>query len=244
MSVFSGVGVALLTMRDSADEPDAAATAEHAAALAARGMRAVLACGTTGEANRLSDDQRSEIISAVRAAMPASTPVIAGTGAVTPGRAVELTARAVKAGADAVLAWPPPGSDDLAGFYGAVRDAAAGLPVLAYHVPWVSAPGVPLDALASLPVAGLKDSSGDPDRLLAELAHYRGDVYVGSSAILALAGPMGAAGAILAVANVAPELCAAAFSGSGQAQLELADVHLATRGGGPSTLLRMLAELN
>src|SRR5260370_1420357 len=71
MSVFSGVGVALLTLRDSADEPDAAATAEHAAALAARGMRAVLACGTTGEAGRLSDDHRSEIISAVRAAVPA-----------------------------------------------------------------------------------------------------------------------------------------------------------------------------
>jgi 4-hydroxy-tetrahydrodipicolinate synthase len=243
MSVFSGVGVALLTMRDSADEPDVAATAELAAALAARGMRAVLACGTTGEANRLRDDQRSEIISAVRAAVPASTPVIAGAGAVTPDRAAELTAGAVKAGADAVLAWPPPGSADLGGFYGTVRDAAAGLPVLAYHVPWVSAPGVPLDALASLPVVGLKDSSGDPDRLLAELTQYRGDLYVGSSAILALAGPMGAAGAILAVANVAPELCAAAFNGSGQAQLELAGVHLATRAGGPSALRRMLAEL-
>ena len=33
MTIFSGVGVALLTMRDSADEPDAEATAEHAAGL-------------------------------------------------------------------------------------------------------------------------------------------------------------------------------------------------------------------
>src|SRR5258708_28903550 len=135
MSVFSGVGVALLTLRDSADEPDVAATAELAAALAARGMRAVLACGTTGEANQLRDDQRSEIIAAVRAAVPASTPVIAGTGAGTPDRAAELTAGAVKAGADAVLASPPPGREGLAGFYGTAGDAAAGPPVPAYHLP-------------------------------------------------------------------------------------------------------------
>jgi 4-hydroxy-tetrahydrodipicolinate synthase len=241
MTIFAGVGVALVTIRDSADEPDAAATAVHAAALAARGMQAILACGTTGEASQLTHDQRAEVISAVRAAVPASTPVIAGTGAVSPDRAAELTAAAVKAGADAVLAWPPPGSEDLAGFFAVVRDAAAGIPVLAYHVPWVSAPGVPVDALASLPVTGIKDSSGDPDRLLAELAYYRGATYVGSSAILALAGPLGATGAILAVANVEPELCAAAFGGSASAQRELTDVHLAARKGGPSALRQMLA---
>src|SRR5258708_34485133 len=136
MSVFSGVGVALLTLRDSADEPDVAATAELAAALAARGMRAVLACGTTGEANQLRDDQRSEIIAAVRAAVPAATPVIAGTGGVTPDRAAELTAGAGKAGARAVLAVPPPGSYGPAGFFGAAGRGAAELPGVAYVVRW------------------------------------------------------------------------------------------------------------
>jgi 4-hydroxy-tetrahydrodipicolinate synthase len=241
MTVFTGVGVALITVRDGADRPDAAATAEHAARLAARGMRAMLACGTTGEAGLLSDDERYEIIAAVRGAVPAAIPVIAGTGATDAGRAGELTAAAVKAGADAVLAWPPPGSEDLHGYFGTVQDAAAGIPVLAYHVPWVSAPGVPVEALQGLPVAGIKDSSGDPDRLLAEVAHYSGATYVGSSAILALAGPLGAAGAILAVANLEPELCADAFGGSAAAQRQLADVHLAVRAGGPPALRQMVA---
>lgn len=241
MTLFSGAGVALVTVRDSAGDPDASATAAHATDLAARGMRAMLACGTTGEAGRLTDDQRTEIIAAVRAAVPADIPVIAGTGATDACRAAELTAAAVKAGADAVLAWPPPGSADLPGYFAGVRDAAAGVPVLAYHVPWVSAPGVPVDALASLPVEGIKDSSGDPDRLLAEVVHYGGATYVGSSAILALAGPLGAAGAILAVANLEPELCAAAFGGSAAAQRQLADLHLAVRAGGPAALRGMLA---
>jgi 4-hydroxy-tetrahydrodipicolinate synthase len=139
-----------------------------------------------------------------------------------------------------VLAWPPPDCRDLPGYYAAVG-SAAGLPVLAYHVPWVSAPGVPVEALADLPVAGVKDSSGDPDRLLFEVTRYSGATYVGSSALLALAGPLGCDGAILAVANVAPELCISAFAGSATAQRELADVHLAVRAGGPPELRNLLA---
>ena len=97
--------------------------------------------------------------------------------------------------------------------------------MLAYHFPRVSAPGVPVAALAGLPVAGVKDSTGDPDRLLDELANYPGATYVGSSALLAQAGPMGAAGAILALANVEPERCVAALTGDAHAQLGMAGRH-------------------
>ena len=241
MTIFTGVGVALVTVRDARDMPDAEATGALAATLVARGMRAVLACGTTGEAGRLTDSQRAEVISAVREAVPRDIPVIAGTGAVSVARAVALTGDATDAGADAVLAWPPPDCEDLAGYYAAISRAGSSMPVLAYHIPWVSAPGVPVDALADLRVAGIKDSSGDPDRLLFEVTRYPGATYVGSSALLALAGPIGCTGAILAVANVAPELCASAFAGDAQAQRDLTDIHLAVRAGGPGVLRDMLA---
>lgn len=241
MTIFTGVGVALITVRDARDRPDAGATGDLATRLVGRGMRAVLACGTTGEAGHLTDQERSEIVAAVREAVPRDVPVIAGTGATTAARAAELTSAAAQAGADAVLAWPPPDCTDLVGYYAAVGSTAPSLPVLAYHVPWVSAPGVPVDSLAELPVAGIKDSSGDPDRLLFEVAHYSEATYVGSSALLALAGPLGCSGAILAIANVVPELCTAAFAGSAQAQLELTDVHLAVRAGGAPVLRQLLA---
>ena len=242
MDLFTGVGVALVTLLDDDGGVDVAATASLAADLASRGMQAVLACGTTGEAGTLTDAERGAVIRAVRDAVPPDVPVLAGTGATSPGRAADLTAAAASAGADAVLAWPPPGSEDLAGYYATLVKAAAGLPVLAYHIPWVSSPGVPVSALADLPVAGLKDSSGDPDRLLAEVAHYPGCTYVGSSALLALAGPLGGTGAILAVANAEPELCCAAFAGDPAAQRRLIDVHLAVREGGVPALKRILAE--
>jgi 4-hydroxy-tetrahydrodipicolinate synthase len=241
MSVFTGVGVALVTIFAADGGVDTASTAALARDLTDRGARAVLACGTTGEAGTLTDAERTAIVTAVREAVPAGIPVLAGTGAAAAQRAADLTAAACRAGADAVLAWPPPGSADLLAYYQGIRAAAGGRPVLAYHIPWVSAPGVPVDALAGLPVAGVKDSSGLADRLLDEIAHYAGATYVGSSALLALAGPLGAAGAILALANVEPERCCRAFAGDAAAQRELADRHLAVKAGGPAVLKAILA---
>jgi len=239
--VFRGVGVALVTIFGDDGEIDPGATGKLAADLVACGMQAVVACGSTGEAATLTGPERVALIEAVRGAVPPGIPVIAGTGAPSARQAAGLTRDAVGAGADAVLAFPPPGSRDLPGYYQAVAGAAGGRPVLAYHFPRVSAPGIPVEALAGLPVAGVKDSSGDPDRLLDELAHYPGATYVGSSAVLALAGPMGAAGAILALANIEPERCVAAFAGDAAAQLALADRHLEARRGGPAMLKAVLA---
>jgi 4-hydroxy-tetrahydrodipicolinate synthase len=241
VDVFTGVGVALVTLLDETGRVDTASTAALAADLAGRGMRGVLVAGTTGEAATLTDGERTELIEAVRGALPGDIPVIAGTGAGTAVRAGELTTAAAGAGADAVLAWPPPGSEDLEGYFAAVATAAGSLPVLGYHIPWVSAPGIPVSALPGLPISGLKDSSGDPDRLLDEVVHYRGSTYVGSSAVLALAGPLGATGAILALANLEPELCGLAFAGDAPAQRRLAGAHLAVRAGGVPELKRLLA---
>lgn len=245
MRLFSGVGVALVTIFDPDGKVNPALTAEHAADLVSRGVKSVLVNGSTGEAGTLTDDERIALLGAVKAAIPADIPVLAGTGGASTEVAVGLTKAALDAGADILLAYPPPGYADAAelhAFHDALAAAANGKPVLAYHVPWVSAPGVPVEEMPTLAIAGIKDSSGSADRLLDELAHYTGAVYVGSSALLSLAGPMGGAGAILALANVEPEACVLAFDGDGAAQRGLAEAHLAVRAGGPARLKQLLAE--
>ena len=169
--LFRGTAVALVTLFHDDGSIDPAATGEFARELVERGMRAVLVAGTTGEAATLTNAERAALIDATRSAVPAGVPVIAGTGAPSIRQAVGLTQEAVAAGADAALAWPPPGSLDTAGYFKAVADAAQGRPVLAYHFPRVYPPGIPVGTLAGLPVAGQKDSSGEADRLLDELAH-------------------------------------------------------------------------
>ncbi|HEX6311507.1 MAG TPA: dihydrodipicolinate synthase family protein, partial [Acidimicrobiia bacterium] len=226
--VFTGVGVALVTLFDDGGEVDAAATAALAAKLVDAGVRGVVVAGSTGEAAALAADERAALLDAVRGTVGDAVPVLAGTGAPSARQAVALTRDAIAHGADAVLALSPPRSRDLDGYYGGVVSAAGEVPVLAYHYPNASPPGIPVDTLAALPgVAGLKDSSGDPERLLREVTEWDRPVYTGSSALLSFAGPLGCPGAILALANVEPERCLEAFAGDAGAQRALTAAHVA-----------------
>jgi 4-hydroxy-tetrahydrodipicolinate synthase len=240
--LFAGVGVALVTLFDDEGEVDAKATAEHAATLVELGIRAVVVAGSTGEAATLTDAERVALLAEVRRAVPAGTAVLAGTGAPSRRQAVALTRAAVDHGADGLLVLSPPGSVDLRGYYQAVAAAAGGLPVLAYHYPKSSQPGIPVEALPELPVQGMKDSSGDPERLLAELAVFRGWLYIGSAPLVLQAGALGCVGVILALANVEAERCVAAFAGDADAQLALTKAHRAAGRDFPHGLKALIAE--
>jgi len=240
--VFTGVGVALITLFNGDGEVDAPATAELAARLVEAGMQAVVVAGRTGEGAALAAGERTDLLDAVRATVDGAVPVLAGTGAPSARQAAALTVEAVEHGADAVLTLSPPRSSNLEGYYTAVTQAAGATPVLAYHYPNASAPGIPVEVLPTLPVAGLKDSSGEPERLLRELTEWDRPIYVGSSAILSFAGPLGCAGAILALANAESERCAAAFAGDVRAQRDLTAAHVAAHEQFPRRLKEMVAE--
>jgi len=224
--VFSGVAVALVTFFDEHGHVDVDSTAKHAAHLSGRGVQAIVVAGSTGEASHLSMKERLQLLDAVKAAVPDWMPVILGTGQLAAGvRVPDLTRRAAEHGAAAALTLSPH-HGDIREFYGEVVAAAGHMPVLAYHYPKVSSPGISIEDLKALKVAGVKDSSGDPERLLATLAHFHKAVYTGSAAIVAYAGLLGCTGAILAAANLEPELCADAFMGNVQAQKDLLWAHL------------------
>ena len=114
------------------------------------------------------------LVGAVRAALPRQVAVLAGSGAPSALQAVHLTKVVLDAGADAVLALSPQQSSDARQYYELVAGAAAGAPVLAYHYPAVSAPGLPVAVLGELAVQGLKDSSGDVHRLYEEARGVHG----------------------------------------------------------------------
>jgi 4-hydroxy-tetrahydrodipicolinate synthase len=116
----------------------------------------------------------------------------------------------------------PAWSLDVRPYYAAVAAAVPDVPLLAYHWPAASAPGIPIEVLAELPVVGLKDSSGDPARLLATVDVWDRPVYVGSPTVVGIAAALGAPGTILGIANAEPERAIAAWAGDPIAQRELA----------------------
>lgn len=240
--LFSGVGVALATLFDVDGEVDLAATAAHAERMAAAGVRAIVTAGSTGEAPALTSEERVAIVRACRDAVPAELPVIAGTGDVSRRQAVALTRAAVDAGADAVLALSPLRTVDPRPYYAAVREAAGGLPVLGYHFPAMSPPGLEVDVLDELGIDGLKDSSGDPERLLLGTARFGGALYTGAAPLVLQAGAIGCRGAILAVANLEPELAIRAFDGDGTAQRELLAAHLEAKARFPLGIKQAMAD--
>lgn len=236
----SGVGVALVTMFDGAGAVDVPATVARAEACAAPGLSSVLVAGTTGEASRLSAEDRVVLATAVKLALP-DIPVIVGTGDPRAARALEITAALADAGVGDALLVLAPGDADPVAFYGEAGAAAGGTPVLAYHFPLVSPPGLETSVVPTLGVKGIKDSSGNTNRL-AELVEAGVRVYVGSPTLLAVAGACGAAGALLAVANVAPRLCLEAWNGDMAAQRRLFALHVQAGAEGLGYLKRTLPD--
>ena len=207
--LFSGVAVALVSLFDN-ERLLVEDTARHAARVAAEGASAIVLAGTTGEPWLLSAEERV-VLTAATHNLVVDIPVIVGTGHPDTAEAVRLTAAVRDAGADAVMAISPPGSEDLVGYYEAIATAAGDLPVIAYHFPQVSAPGIPVSLLEHLPISAVKDSSGDAERLASELQAWQGHLYVGSPLLLAAAGSFGATGAITALANLDVARCQMAF---------------------------------
>jgi dihydrodipicolinate synthase/N-acetylneuraminate lyase len=227
--IFTGVAVALATLFNDELDVDYAATAQHAQNLVSAGVRAVVVAGTSGEPETLSDDERLRLLDAVLDAVGGQAPVIMGAGLPSARQAAGFATQANKRNVDAIVARSPRGVADPVPFYQSVANAIGQTPLLGYHYPAVSPPGIPLDALSKSPIVGVKDSSADPERVLATLNSFDGSVYLGTATLLLMAGQLGCAGAILQLANAHPEVCADAFAGGAKAQRELYDLHLASK---------------
>ena len=239
-SLFTGAGVALLSLFDADGTLLVEETAQFAATLAGDGAAGILVAGTTGEFWTLTADERLALIAAVRTAVPPGVPVLAGIGALDAPRALQLASQVASTGADAALCLTPRGEVPQM-FYDKVRGAVGDMPLLAYHFPAVGYTPLSLDTLADLPIDGIKDSSGEPARLLATAGVLATGVYTGSALLASLAAAIDVAGALLALGNVAADTAAQALAGELGAQGELARLHTAISGDVPPRALKRLA---
>src|SRR5258708_27124381 len=71
------------------------------------GSHGVVVCGTTGEPSSLTPDERTELVKVAVEVIAKRIPVVAATGSQSFAETLEITTRAEKAGADAVLVVTP-----------------------------------------------------------------------------------------------------------------------------------------
>lgn len=208
-----GTGVAIVTPFATGGDIDETAMTALVGELEERGVDFVVAIGTTGESVMLDPDEQARVIELIADA--ASVPVVAGTGQPSLRRTVEATRRAVAAGADAALVVTPyyytHDQAALVEYYHDLADVVD-LPVYAYSIPSRTGMAIEPDTAAELAthpnLVGMKDSSGDLDRLQRAVDRTAGDSFellVGHGGLYAHSLEMGAVGGILALANIAPE---------------------------------------
>lgn len=179
------------------------------------GVSGVVPCGTTGEFVNLTTKEKKKVIDIVINQANGKVKVVAGTGASGTDQAVEMTKYAKDAGADAVLIVTPyylkPADRGIYQHYDTIA-SKVDLPIILYNIPQVT--GLPLpwqmvEDLAQIPnIVGVKDSSGQLSFILAVLEKVRDKINVlcGHDEVVVGALAAGCSGAILASANIIPDV--------------------------------------
>jgi 1-pyrroline-4-hydroxy-2-carboxylate deaminase len=120
------------------------------------GVHGVLINGTAGEWWSQTAAERRETAGIAVEAVKRRVPVIIGCSSFTPSQVAELAAHAASAGADGVLATPPPYAhptqSEIAAFYELI-DAAIELPLIIYN--WPRGTGVEIEVDTALRIAEL-----------------------------------------------------------------------------------------
>ncbi len=187
---------------------------------------AIVAVGTTGESATLTEKEHCDVIRYVVNGVRGRVPVIAGTGSNSTAEAIQFTAFAKEAGADACLLVTPyynkPTQEGLIQHYTAISNAVA-IPQILYNVPGRTACDMStdtVDVLSRMPhIIGIKDATGDVSRAqdIVSRCGERLDVFSGDDALALDVIKVGGKGVISVTANVVPAqmraMLAAALAG-------------------------------
>lgn len=179
------------------------------------GVHGVVPCGTTGEFVNMTTEEKKRVIKIVIDEVNGKVPVIAGTGASGTDQAVEMTKYAKDIGATAALIVTPyylkPADRGIYEHYQTIAEAVD-LPIILYNIPQCTGLELPwqmVEDLAQIPnIVGVKDSSGQLKYIFAILEKVRDklNVMCGHDEVVMAGLAAGCSGAILASANVIPDV--------------------------------------
>lgn len=214
----SGVLPPIATPFTSRGELDTAALRANIERWNTKGLRGYVVGGSNGESVMLEREELAEAVRVVRRTAPPELIVIAGTGQQSTLATVNVTRSAADSGADYALVMNPSffggqlSGDALVRHYSEIADASP-IPILVYNVPAFTHANIPPQVVARLSthsnIVGIKDSAGDIGQIvdLTRLCAPGFDVMIGSAPAFLAGIGAGAAGGILALANVAPSEC-------------------------------------
>ncbi len=180
-----------------------------------------LILGSTSEFPHLTTDEKLAVIETVRGVMAGEKLLLVGTGELSTRQTIEMTGRAHDFGADGAVVITPfyykklLNDEHHEAHFRRIADTSP-IPIMIYMIPQFSGVYLMPETIAGLAehqnIIGLKESSGDLSALkdlFRELKTDNFNVMLGGPAIFTQGLEAGAAGAIFAVAALAPNACIA-----------------------------------
>jgi 4-hydroxy-tetrahydrodipicolinate synthase len=206
MAEIKGVITAMVTPFGGDGALDLDAARRLARHLVDNGSHGLVVSGTTGEAPTLSDTEKLRLLEAVLEEVGDRATVISGTGSNDTHHTAELSGKAARAGAHALIVVTPyynkPNRTGIRAHYESVAEAVPDTPIVLYNIPSRCVINVPPDLLAELAAAipnvvAVKQANND------DLAAIEGlDVLAGNDEIFLRTLEMGGAGGILVASHV------------------------------------------
>jgi 4-hydroxy-2-oxoglutarate aldolase len=197
------------------------------------GLNGLVVMGSNGEYVFLSPDEKRKLVEKTVELAPEGMLVIAGTGCESTKETLALTRDCADRGAHAALVVTPHyysgrmNDAALFDYFTAVADQSP-IPILLYNVPKFTHVNMTFELVARLSshpnIVGIKDSTGS----VIQLGEFANSVDADFSLLVGTAGALlggltlGCTGGVLALANVAPEICVEIFEHAKKGNFEAA----------------------
>jgi 4-hydroxy-tetrahydrodipicolinate synthase len=207
---YAGIWVPIVTpfADDAARSVDYGALYTLVARYRAQGVAGFAACGSTGEASALTEQEQADVLDTVRAAAD-GLPVVMGVSgsafAPVRKRMLQLAEHRPAAFLVSAPSYIRPSQAGLVEYFTALADASP-VPVLLYDIPYRTGATIDTETLLTLAahpnIHGIKDCGGDADKTHRLIADGRLQVLAGEDAQAFGTLCAGGAGAIIAAAHV------------------------------------------
>jgi len=190
------------------------------------GVKAVVIAGTTGESPTLSDEEKIALVRRCKDYVGNQCLIIAGTGSNNTVHSIDLSLKAMEAGADALLVVSPyynkATPDGIFLHYLSISHAVA-LPIIVYNVPSRTGLDIPVNVyerLSKIPnIVGVKEASSDITKI-ARIRNACGQnfsIWSGNDDQIVPVMALGGHGIISVLSNIKPSetlmMCEAALNG-------------------------------
>lgn len=211
---FEGSYVALVTPFDNNGKIDEKKIRELVNWHVENGTSGIVPCGTTGETPTLSEEEYKRVIKIVVDEVAGRIKVVAGAGANSTEKAIELTKYAKSVGADAVLSTCPyynkPSQRGIYEHYKKIAKECK-FPIMLYNIPSRTGVNIEAETVAKLSeieeIVAIKEATGSLEQMIKikELCGDKIDILSGEDHLILPMLSIGAKGVVSVVANILPE---------------------------------------